>query len=90
VATHVSEEELQAVGRAHHRLGVRRDRGGLLGALGLGLTYVEADRLELARELLHLVLGQVVLEGERLELGLRDEAALLGSLDDRAGPFALQ
>jgi hypothetical protein len=89
VAADVGEKELQAVGRAHHGVRVRSRGSGLLG-LGFRLSDVEPDRLELTRELLHLVLGQVVLEGERLELCLGDESALLGCLDDRAGPFALQ
>jgi hypothetical protein len=88
VAADVGEEELEAVGRADDRVGIRRGRG-LLG-LGLGLADVEPDRLELARQLLDLVLCEVVLEREGLELGLLDEAALLRGFHDRPSAFALQ
>ena len=60
-----------------------------LGLLG-GLADLEPDRLELARELLDLVFGQVVLEGERLELGRLEVAALLGAFDQRARLIAFQ
>src|SRR6266849_1772543 len=44
----------------------------LLGLLGLRLPDLETDRLQLARQLLDLFVGQVVLDGEGLELGSLD------------------
>ena len=89
VAADVGEEELQAVGgagdasdahaarpRASPRLGLpsrrRRRPGGDLEPL----------RLELARELLGLLVVELVLDREGLELGRLDEAALLRALDE--------
>jgi hypothetical protein len=90
VAADVGEEELQAVGRSDDRVRVRRNRGRLLGALRFRLSDVEADCLELARQLLDLVVGEVVFQSEGLELRLLDEAALLGGLDDRPATLALE
>ena len=47
-------------------------------------------RLELAGQLLDVGLVEVVLERECLELGRLDVAALLGGLDEGAGPFGLE
>ena len=93
VAADVGEEELQAVGGAGRDRGLRDGGlllllvlvllgGGLRGA-GRRLPQLEAERLELAGELLGLLVVQIVLEHERLELGRLDEAALLGALDER-------
>src|SRR4030095_16629660 len=59
----------------------------LLGPL---VADLEADRLELARELLHVGVVEVVLEGKRLELGRPDVAALFGSLDEGARALSLE
>jgi len=73
---------------------MRLDRSGLLlllflgGSLGrgrLGRSDLQADALELARDLLDLLIVQVVLERERLELGRLDIAALLRALDEGLG-----
>jgi len=53
-------------------------------ATGSGFSASGADPLELARHLLDLDLAEVVLEGECLEVGRLDEAALLRTLDERA------
>src|SRR5437667_9210229 len=55
---------------------------GLLLRLGGGLAHLEPDALELAGQLLDLVLVQVVLERERLELGGLEVATLLSTLDE--------
>src|SRR3954470_4350415 len=93
----VGEEELEAVGRADHRLrlrvgrlGRRRLLGGGLGRLFGGLAHLEAVGLELTRQQLDLVVGEVVLERERLELGRQDEAALLRSFEQHARGLGLQ
>ena len=53
--------------------------------LGGGLrAELDAHGLELAREGLDVVVGEVVLERERLELGRLDVAALLRRLQQRA------
>src|SRR5207249_11368077 len=80
------EEELEAVGGARERVRLDRGRLGLLGLDGgrLRLADLETDPLELTRDLLDLDLAEVVLEGERLEVGGLDEAALLRALDERA------
>ena len=73
-------------GRLALLLGLLLGLGGLLGGgrgAGLRLPDLEADRLELAGELLLLLVVQVVLEHERLELGGLDEPALLRALDER-------
>ena len=51
---------------------------------------VEPRRLELARERLGLLVGELVLERERLELGRLDVAALLGALDERLDLLGLE
>ena len=43
--------------------------------------YLEADRLELAHQLLDVTVVEVVLERESLDLGRLDVATLLGGLD---------
>ena len=63
---------------------------GLRGLLGGGLTDLETDRLELARQLLHVLLAEVVLDGERLELDGLDVTALLALLDERTSLLAFQ
>ena len=65
---------------------------GLLGVLllaGARLPDLQAERLQLAGELLRLLVVQVVLEHERLELGGLDEPALLRALDERLDLFRL-
>ena len=54
-------------------------------ACGFGLADIEPDPLELAGQLLDLGLVEVVLEGERLELGSLEVPTLLGTLDERLG-----
>ena len=100
VPADVGQEELQAVGGAHERL-----RGLLLGGLGSGglarllgllfrlrrrLAHLETDRLELARQLLDLVVGEVVLQREGLQLRRQNEAALFGAFEQRARRLGLQ
>src|SRR5205085_8763846 len=88
VAADIGEEELERVGGAGDDLRLRRrlGLGLLLGRSGsLRLPDLEPDALEFARQLLDLVLVQVVLERERLEGGLLDEAALLRTLDEYLG-----
>src|SRR4029079_17796802 len=51
---------------------------------------LEPDPLELAGQLLDVDIGELVLEGERLELGGLDEAPLLARLDHRAGALGFQ
>ena len=48
-------------------------------------TDLDSDRLELPGELVDLVLGEIVLERERLELGSLEVPTLLGTLDERLG-----
>ena len=48
------------------------------------------DRLELARQLLDLVVVEIVLQREGLEIGRLDEPPLLGVLDEGARAFALE
>src|SRR2546427_4452821 len=86
VAADVGEEELQRVGGAADLGGLdRRGLGLLLLGLGRGrLPDLEPDALELARDLLDLDLGEVVLEREGLEVRGLEEAALLGALDEQA------
>jgi hypothetical protein len=96
VPADVGEEQLEAVGCAG-QLG-RRLEGCRLGCGLLGLRLggggstlgrdgradLEADPLELARELLDLFLVEIELERERLELGRLDVATLLRTLDEGA------
>src|SRR3954451_24308263 len=63
-------------------------RGG--SALLGGRAHLEAVGLELAREQLDLVVGQIVLEREGLELGRQDEAALLCSFEQDARGLGFQ
>ena len=64
--------------------------GGLLGLGCLGrrgrLPISRPIRSSSRGQLLDVVLGQLVLERERLELGGLDEAALLGALDELRAP----
>src|SRR5438093_210427 len=55
---------------------------GLFLRLGGRLAHLEPDALELAGQLLDLVLVQVVLERERLELGRLEITPLLSTLDE--------
>ena len=92
----VGEEQLEAVGCAGQLGGSLESCGLRCGLLGLrlggggstlrrgGRADLEADPLQLARELLDLFLVQVELERERLELGRLDVAALLRTLDEGA------
>ena len=91
MAADVGQEELKAVGGADGRA----RRGRLRAARASRpprprLANLEADRLELARQLLDVGLVELVLEGECLELGRLDVAALLGSLDEGARPLGLE
>ena len=91
VTSDVGEEELQAVGGAADgsRVVGRGRRGRRLCLVG-GLAHLEPDRLELTRQLLDLLLPEVVLERECLELCRLDEPALLGALDQQARLIALK
>ncbi len=92
MATDVGQEQLQRVGGAADRPGVVR-RGGLLGGCGLfvgGLADLDADALKLDRQLLDVLLREVVLERKGLELGRLDVAALLRALDERARVIAFK
>jgi len=91
VAADIGEEELQAVARARGARGRDRLRRLLL-RLGLGrrLADLEPDALELAGELVDLVLVQLELEGERLQLGGLDIAALFRAGDDRPRLLSLE
>jgi hypothetical protein len=86
VAADVGEEELERVGGTAQlgRLDGHRLDLLLLGLGGGRLSDLEPDALELAGDLLDLDLREVVLEREGLEVRGRDEAALLGALDERA------
>ena len=94
VTADVGKEELQAVAGAGRLVGLPHDvllrclRGGLL--VGDGLAHLEPDALELARQLLDVELGKIVLERERLELGRLDPAALLAHVEHRAGAFGFE
>ena len=81
----VGEEQLEAVGRSGDlvRLEVELRLGRLSVAL-LARAELDAHGLELAREGLDVVVGEVVLQSERLELGRLDVAALLRRLQQRA------
>src|SRR4029079_1645911 len=85
VLANVREKELQAV--AGTMMDVLRDRGGRRG-LGLRLVDrrpdLEPERLELLGEVSHLLVAEVELEGEGLQLGRLNVAALLGVFDDGA------
>ena len=102
MAADVGEEELEAVGSTRSS-GDGGGRGrvivvvcvlllGLRSGLGSrdGRADVETDPLELARELLDVLVVEVELERERLELGRLDIAALLGALDERLGLIRLE
>jgi hypothetical protein len=97
VPADVREEELEAVGCARGR-GDRLRRGLRLGgrllllrrAGGGRLTDLEADPLELARELLDLLSVEVELERPRLELSRLDVAALLRAFDECTGLVRLE
>ena len=94
MAADVGQEELQAVAGAGLHLRLRgglelRDGLVVLGGRG-ALADLEADPLQLAPELLDVEVAQLVFEGERLELGGLDEAALLRTLEQRPGPVGLK
>ena len=98
----VGEEQLQAVCGAGNCLRSLEARSLLLGRLLLGRSGsrragvrsgradLEADALELVRQLLDLLVVQVELDGERLELGRLQIAALLCALDERARLVSLE
>src|SRR5262249_27500493 len=96
VAARGGGEELQAVRRSPWRPGRgvrgldRRLRPRLLGLDALRRANLQSKRLQLARELLDLVLVEVVLERKGLQLRRLDEAALLGTLDQRARLLGLE
>ncbi len=96
VAPDVGQEELEAVGRSDDRVEIGLLRRLLLGLfrllalLGGSVTDLEADGLELARELLDVRLAEIVLDDERLELDRLDVAALLALLDERASLLAFK
>src|SRR5436853_1038381 len=106
VAADVGEEELQAVGGAGNRDRRGLDLGRRIGRLlrfvlrRLGrrcgrrwrgrLADLEPGPLELARQLLDLLVVELQLGGKSLELGGIDEAALLRTLDDGADLFRLE
>jgi hypothetical protein len=98
VPTDVGEEQLQAVGRAGDRLRRLQPRClRLRRLLGVGLRSdrsggadLEPDALELRRQLLDLLIVEVELDGERLQLGLLQVAALLRSLDEGARLVGLE
>ena len=86
----VGQEELQAVGGAGEHMILRLYLGCALGlSLELlvddfGLADLEADALQLARQILDLLFVQLMLERERLELCCLEVAPLFGALDDQA------
>jgi len=98
----VSEEELEAVGRTRELLRrlepcgllfgcglLRVGRGrGLCGALRR--ADLEPDALQLARQVLDLLIREVELERERLQLGRLQVPAFLCTLDERAGLVSLE
>src|SRR5581483_7676831 len=55
-----------------------------------GRADLEPDALELARQVLDLLVGQVELEREGLQLGRLEIAALLGTLDESARLVGLE
>jgi hypothetical protein len=89
VATDIGQEELEAVGGAREDVGLGRLGGLLLLLLLHGLcgrlAHLEPDALELAGQLLDFVLVELVLEGERLELGSFEVTTLFSALDERLG-----
>ena len=91
MAADVGQEQLEAVRGADDDVRIGRLRlDGLRLLLGPRLADLEADGLELARELLHVCVVEVVLEREGLELGRLDMAALFGGLDEGAGALSLE
>ena len=58
--------------------------------LGPRLGDLEADRLELAHQLLDISVVEVVLEREGLDLGRLDVTTLLGGFDQGAGALGLE
>ena len=56
----------------------------------LGHPDLEAHRLELAGDLLHLLVCKLLLGREQLELGGLDPTALLGAFDDAAQLLGLE
>src|SRR5581483_3430676 len=89
----VREEELQGVARARGLVGLVDDLLDLLLRLLLlerAVPDLEPDPLELPGELLDVDVGEFVLQGEGLELGRLDPAALLARLDHRPGALALE
>ena len=95
VAADVGQEELQAVGRADERVGSVGGDGllRLRGSVGLAASGSRISRPVASssrRSCLDLVLGELVLERERLELGRLDEAALLRAVEQQAGVLGLE
>jgi hypothetical protein len=105
VLADVGEEELEAVGGAGDGDSRRRRLVLLLllllvvdlirrlrydGHSDFGLTDLEPRALELARQLLDILLVELLLDGEGRDRDGIDEAALLSSLDDRADLIRLE
>ena len=94
MASDIGQEQLQAVARARRLVGLphhvllRDLRCRLL--VGLGFAHLEADALELARQLLDVDVCEFVLEGECLEFGRFDPAALLAHVEHGAGAFGFE
>jgi hypothetical protein len=83
------ERQLGLLLRPRRRL-LRGRLGGRLGRRGDRLADLETGALELAGELLELLVVQLELGGARLELGRIDVAALLGRLEDGADQIRLE
>ena len=84
MAPDVGQEELQAVAGPVNGVGRRDDR--LLG----GSADFQPDGLELVRDLCDFLVAEVELEGERLDLGRLDVAALFGSLEEVAARLGVK
>ena len=88
----LGQEELKPIADSRALAGLVDDFLGLHAGLLLGprLAHLEPDPLELARELLDVRVGELVLDRERLQLGRLDQAALLPRLEHRLRAFALE
>ena len=61
-----------------------------LREIGQYPLLTDVQEVELAREQLDILLGKVVLERERLQVGRLDVAALLSGFHERAGALGVQ